>query len=159
MFARGSNIGTRKMFTKDEDIKLLNLVSIYGLQDWDQVSKGLPGKTCRQCRERYRDKLRPNLLNGIWNHEEDALVIAKFNEIGPRWTKISEYLNGRSGNDVKNRWHTTLKRQIGQSRATTINDSFFKSEDQNLFKIDEEIDIDIDFEIEVLIEESIWMDF
>jgi hypothetical protein len=35
-------------------------------------------------------------------------VREKYAVIGPKWVEISKYLVGRSGNDVKNRWHKHL---------------------------------------------------
>jgi hypothetical protein len=43
-----------------------------------------------------------------WTPEEDSLVIQKFHQIGPKWVEIGKLLSGRSGNNVKNRWHKHL---------------------------------------------------
>jgi len=38
-------------------------------------------------------------------------MIRPFLIISRRWTQISKFLGGRTDNDVKNRWHSTSKRQ------------------------------------------------
>jgi len=40
-----------------------------------------------------------------WTAEEDALILHLVNEIGLRWTKIAEALDGRSDSAVRNRYH------------------------------------------------------
>jgi hypothetical protein len=45
-----------------------------------------------------------------WTSEEDAIVIQQFHRIGPKWVEIGKMLSGRSGNNVKNRWHKHLSR-------------------------------------------------
>jgi hypothetical protein len=38
-----------------------------------------------------------------WTSAEDGILRAKYGEYGPKWTKISAFLPGRSANSVKNR--------------------------------------------------------
>jgi hypothetical protein len=45
-----------------------------------------------------------------WTPEEDSIVIQQYHRIGPKWVEIGKMLNGRSGNNVKNRWHKHLCR-------------------------------------------------
>ena len=40
-----------------------------------------------------------------WTAEEDAIILHLVNEIGLRWTKIAEALDGRSDSAVRNRYH------------------------------------------------------
>jgi hypothetical protein len=53
--------------------------------------------------------LSPHVRSGPWTEEEDALLVRKMNEIGPSWSSISEFFNGRSDNDIKNRWYAHLR--------------------------------------------------
>jgi hypothetical protein len=81
-----------------------------GATSWEAVSKFMPTRTARQCRDRYKNYLVDNLVCDAWSPEEDALIVKKFHEIGPKWVEIAKLLNGRSGNHVKNRWHKHLLR-------------------------------------------------
>lgn len=61
----------RSRFTKEEDDRLKNIVeSQKDRIDWNQISLLMDGRTPRQCRERYTNYLRPNLLNGAWTFEK-----------------------------------------------------------------------------------------
>jgi hypothetical protein len=81
-----------------------------GTTSWEAVSRFMPTRTARQCRDRYKNYLVDDLVCDAWSPEEDALIVKKFQEIGPKWVEIAKLLNGRSGNHVKNRWHKHLSR-------------------------------------------------
>jgi hypothetical protein len=70
----------------------------------------MPNRTARQCRDRYKNYLLDSLVCDAWAPGEDAIIVEKFREIGPKWVEIAKYLNGRSGNHVKNRWHKHLSK-------------------------------------------------
>jgi hypothetical protein len=73
----------------------------------------MPTRTARQCRDRYSNYLVENLSIDPWSSAEDAVILEKFRELGPRWVQIAKYVTGRSGNQVKNRWHKHLaKRRV-----------------------------------------------
>jgi hypothetical protein len=95
----------RRRFSKEEDEKLRRLIRQYGTHDWATVSNLLSDRTPRQCRHRYRNYLANERQHMGWTREDDQMVIAKFQEFGPKWVRIAALLPGRSGNDVKNRWH------------------------------------------------------
>jgi hypothetical protein len=102
------HMNPRRKFTTEEDEKLRVLVSQIGNQRWEVIAHGMPGRTARQCRDRYKNYLLDSLVSAPWSAEEDSLLKRKYVEIGPRWVEISKFFNGRSGNDVKNRWHRHL---------------------------------------------------
>jgi hypothetical protein len=45
------------------------------------------------------------LVNRPWSPEEDSILIERYHLLGPKWVEIGKLLNGRSGNNVKNRWY------------------------------------------------------
>lgn len=95
----------RKLFSKEEDDKLKSLVAQFGRKSWDFIASLLPGRTGRQCRERYRNYLLPGTCYGQWTHDEDILLNLKYQEIGPHWSKMTHFFKGRSANSIKNRWN------------------------------------------------------
>ena len=97
----------RRAFSKLEDESIRQYVAENG-ENWDEVAKKLPGRTAKQCHDRYSNYLRDGLKTEPWTEEEDAILIAIHNEIGPKWVKMMSQLPGRSGNDIKNRWHKHL---------------------------------------------------
>jgi hypothetical protein len=104
----------RRKFTPEEDLKIRSLFETLGPNSWDEIAGYLPGRSGRQCRDRYKNYLVDSLVTLPWTPEEDAIVIQKFHSIGPKWVEIGKLLSGRSGNNVKNRWHKRLcKLDIG----------------------------------------------
>ena len=95
---------SRQMFTPKEDKQLIELVKEYGDRNWRDISKKMENRTTRQCRERYRNYLSPNLTNGPWTAEEDLLLEQKYVELGPKWAAISQFFKNRSDVNIKNRW-------------------------------------------------------
>lgn len=47
-----------------------------------------------------------------WTDHEEAILIALHNQHGNRWAKIGTHLPGRSDNDVKNHWYSTIQRKF-----------------------------------------------
>jgi hypothetical protein len=65
----------------------------------------------------------------MWTTAEDELIFNKFQEVGPKWVQISAFLPGRTGNDVKNRWHKHISRRVRQrEEAGAQNTEEFETE-------------------------------
>jgi hypothetical protein len=96
----------RQMFSADEDEHLKQLVSQFGNRDWKTIAKKMPNRTTRQCRERYKNYLSPELSNLPWSSSEDVLLREQFAKIGPKWATIATFFSGRSDVSLKNRWAT-----------------------------------------------------
>jgi hypothetical protein len=97
--------GTRHVFKESEDEKIRRLVGQYGENNWNQIAKQLPGRSARQCRERWTSYLAPQVVNGRWSKAENKLLLDKFREIGHQWKKLEAYFPGRSNINIKNHWH------------------------------------------------------
>lgn len=97
----------RNLFTKEEDEKIKEIVRNIG-EDWSVISKHLHGRTPKQCHDRYMNYLREGLTTNPWAQSEDDLLMKLYAEIGPKWSTMLKQLPGRSGNDIKNRWHKHL---------------------------------------------------
>lgn len=100
----------RMKFSPAEDEILKNAVQKIGARKWSAIASYLPGRTARQCRDRFQNYLKPNLTNGPWSHDEDTLLLQKVKEYGSSWSKISQFFNGRSPNNLKNRYNTHLSK-------------------------------------------------
>ena len=107
----------RHKFTPEEDRHLNTLISIHGPKKWDQIALAMPGRTGRQCRDRFHNYLKPTLINGPWTKEEDELLEKKVEEIGQHWNKIAKFFQGRSSNNIKNRWYTYICRHNNAAKA------------------------------------------
>ncbi|EAX97746.1 Myb-like DNA-binding domain containing protein [Trichomonas vaginalis G3] len=101
----------RRKFTPEEDQKLISYVQFFG-EKWAIISKLMETRTCKQCRERYREYLNPNITNLAWTPEEDNLLIQLYTTRGSKWAEFSKILRGRSDGNIKNRWYIYLKNKV-----------------------------------------------
>ncbi|KAK8892109.1 hypothetical protein M9Y10_029331 [Tritrichomonas musculus] len=111
----------KQKFTKKEDAQLIRLVKKYGIQSWEEIANHMQRRTGRQCRDRYNNYLSDNFKKGSWTEYEDKLIISLYQKMGPHWLNMSKSLPGRSGNDIKNRWHKTLVKKYNDKIADLKN--------------------------------------
>jgi hypothetical protein len=102
----------RRLFTADEDVLLRRLMVEHPFSTWIAIAAHMQGRSPRQCRDRWANYLCPDNKNAPWTEAEDDLLVAKFQELGPRWTTISKCFDGRSENNVKNRWYTHVRQRL-----------------------------------------------
>ena len=102
---------THVLWTAQEDACLRQLVDEHGEQAWALVASRMPHeRNNKQCRERWRNHLRPQCNKGPWTEAEDALILERVQQHGTKWARISgQYLPDRPENDIKNRWHILVR--------------------------------------------------
>ncbi|OHT04339.1 hypothetical protein TRFO_28164 [Tritrichomonas foetus] len=91
IFIIETEVTQRNRFSKEEDEQLKALVGQYDEPDWKKIASCLKSRSPRQCRERYNNYLRPDLINGPWSPEEEDLLIEKYEKYGPKWSTIVKY--------------------------------------------------------------------
>ena len=106
-----SSKGGKAKFTPEEDQELIQLIEKYGTNNWSLVSSMMKGRNERQVKDRWFYYLSPDLNKSEWTQEEDNLLIAKVQELGSSWVKISKAFQGRTDVQIKNRWNI-LKRKM-----------------------------------------------
>lgn len=99
---------------KEEDALLTALVARYGARRWTAIAAHIPGRTGKQARERWLNQLSPDLAKRAWSPDEDRVVMDAHARLGNRWSEIAKLLKGRTDNAVKNRFNTTIRRQIAE---------------------------------------------
>ncbi|KAL5226669.1 hypothetical protein ABZP36_014934 [Zizania latifolia] len=113
---RNGNTGSFKgAWTRAEDEILKRMVRHHGDRKWAVISKSLPGRIGKQCRERWTNHLRPDIKKDVWTEEDDRVLIEAHKNYGNRWSAIARCLDGRSENAVKNHWNAT-KRSLKSKR-------------------------------------------
>ncbi|EGR29449.1 myb-like DNA-binding domain protein [Ichthyophthirius multifiliis] len=87
----------RNPWTPEQDKMLQELYNQYG-KNWGLISEYIKGKTGKQIRERYINKLDPMIHKQAWTEKEDQIILDSYITKGPKWSFISSKLDGRSEN-------------------------------------------------------------
>lgn len=73
---------------------------------------GFMSKTPKQCRERWLNILDPTITGAKWTDEEDMMLFEKYRTYGASWCKIAKCFSGRSGNSIKNRFYSIVRKNL-----------------------------------------------
>ena len=76
-----------------------------GAVNWNLIAVSFPGRTGKQCRERWHNHLFEGIKKGEWSEDEDMDILKAHARLGNQWSKISKLLDGRSDTSVKNRFY------------------------------------------------------
>jgi hypothetical protein len=101
----------RGPWTVEEDELLTALVKKYGTKKWAIIAELVPGRVGKQCRERWLNHLRTDVLKTAWTYDEDVTLINAQHKLGNRWSAIARLLPGRPENSVKNRWNSLINKK------------------------------------------------
>ncbi|XP_019231138.1 PREDICTED: transcription factor WER-like [Nicotiana attenuata] len=106
-------------WSPEEDQKLRAYIMKYGIWNWSQMPKfaGI-SRTGKSCRLRWVNYLSPDVKRGPFSMEEVERVVKMYQEVGNRWSAIAARLPGRTDNEVKNLFHTHLKKHLGVKKST-----------------------------------------
>ena len=102
----------KRPWSQVEDDALIQLVSMYGPEQWMKISKDHGSRNAKQCRERYHQNLKPTINRGRITAEEGVIIERLRVEKGPKWVEISRALGGRSDNQIKNWYNGQKNRRI-----------------------------------------------
>ncbi|KAJ4967360.1 hypothetical protein NE237_019209 [Protea cynaroides] len=116
-----SKVGlNRGVWTVLEDKILSNYISIHGEGRWRDLPKNAGLKRCgKSCRLRWLNYLRPDIKRGNITHDEEELIIRLHKLLGNRWSLIAGRLPGRTDNEIKNYWNTTLSKKVQGNQSKT----------------------------------------
>jgi hypothetical protein len=103
----------KRYFTLDEDRILLHFALINGPHNWRGLLPLLPGRSSKQCRERWNTHLNPSINQSPWTYEEDLIIAQKQQVLGNKWAEIARFLINRTDAQIKNRWNTYVKAKAG----------------------------------------------
>lgn len=107
---------TQEVIFIQEDQALKEFVQKLGTKKWKIVSKHFNSslnlsRTPKQCRDRWTNYLKDYKMNSFTT-QEISCMIHYFDVYGSQWAKISKHLNGRTENQIKNFFYSTIRRNI-----------------------------------------------
>lgn len=102
----------RNRFQLEEDARLITLLQQNPFPSWESIAKEFENRTARQCRERWQNYLSPQVRIGSWSLEEEEFLVQMVRLHGHSWSAISRMFQGRSENDIKNRWYSHLQKVV-----------------------------------------------
>ncbi|CAA3012564.1 transcription factor MYB61-like [Olea europaea subsp. europaea] len=103
------------LWSPEEDEKLIHHITKHGHGCWSSVPKLAGLQRCgKSCRLRWINYLRPDLKRGTFSPEEENLIIELHAVLGNRWSQIAAQLPGRTDNEIKNLWNSSIKKKLRQ---------------------------------------------
>ena len=112
-----SKHGTAKhKFTPEEDAKLIDLVK-GDKPAWNYIETFLPGRTARQCRERWLNVLDPSINHKPWSDAEAIQLNQMVQMYGQCWSKIAKFFPGRTDVFLKNKY-IQFQRKVRRSMTS-----------------------------------------
>jgi S-ribosylhomocysteine lyase LuxS involved in autoinducer biosynthesis len=98
----------RQSWTLEEHTKLTEAVKKHG-KIWVAVATMVPGRTGKQCRNRWTQCLdSAGKTGGQWNGEENTKLTEAVKKHGKKWVAVAAMIPGRTDQQCRNRWTQSL---------------------------------------------------
>ncbi len=98
-------------WTADEDQLLKEAVALHGVR-WSVVSRLVPGRLAKGCRDRYLSHVNPAIKLSVWTPEDEQTCVTAYRAYGNRWVAIQKLLPNRPWYTIK--WKVGLLKKQGR---------------------------------------------
>ncbi|KIP09180.1 hypothetical protein PHLGIDRAFT_116589 [Phlebiopsis gigantea 11061_1 CR5-6] len=119
----------RKMhvWTQESDQRLIEMVKVYGTENWQLTRQISEDATATQCQNRYTRSLDPQLRRGPWAQEEDEQLRRAVEIFGRSWVDVSAFIPTRSNEQCRDRWQDVLNPSISKGKWSESEDQILRS--------------------------------
>ena len=101
---------------QEDELLRRQIERLGGPGNWTAIAEALTGRSSKSCRLRWCNQLNPSVKRGPFTAEEDSTILAQHAIHGNKWAVISRSMPGRTDNQVKNRFNSTLRRLIASQK-------------------------------------------
>ncbi|KAH0876742.1 hypothetical protein HID58_064136 [Brassica napus] len=125
-------------WSAEEDRILISHIRLHGHPNWRALPQLAGLLRCgKSCRLRWINYLRPDIKRGNFTPQEEETIINLHQSLGNRWSAIAAKLPGRTDNEIKNVWHTHLKKRIQHNQDQNISETICDNDEQLVSVMDE----------------------
>ncbi|BAF08438.1 uncharacterized protein [Oryza sativa Japonica Group] len=110
----------RRRWSTKEDESLIQMINIYGHNNWETVARAIPGRNAQQCRVRWKFNLDPAISKQAWSREEELRLIHVQQIFGNKWCRMAEHFTGRTSAAIKEHWRGPMKRKLNSYLASGL---------------------------------------
>ena len=115
-------------WSKEEDFFLHQWVQEHGTEKWADAAEVIKGRSAKQIRERWNNILDPGLKKDTWGEKEEKLLFELYLKFGSKWAKIKKFFEGRTENQIKNRFFSTLRKSATETKRKEGRGGWVRSE-------------------------------
>ncbi|KAF7809100.1 transcription factor MYB16-like [Senna tora] len=100
-------------WTPNEDQMLISYIQQHGHENWRTLPPKAGLQRCgKSCRLRWINYLKPDIKRGNFSLQEEGTIIQLHALVGNKWSKIAYHLPKRTDNEIKNYWHSHIKKRL-----------------------------------------------
>ncbi|CAN6237809.1 unnamed protein product [Urochloa humidicola] len=102
----------RGAWSQEENEILIEMVNANSSKDWLSIARAVPGRSRKQCRDRWTHYLDPAVNQMPWSEQEEIDLIRAHKIHGNKWCELAKLFPGRTGKAIKNYWAGSMKKKI-----------------------------------------------